>query len=133
MFLNRVKPGLNPIPRTCCGMCPLTSLSPLIQSGNCPGVDTTLSSEVGCAESLPGGKECPGTQYSRQLSEMLSAKCPRPQGVLGTQLWLFWGLFWGGGGRISLRCSFSSAAQKHFSERRARSGDWRSPSPCLQP
>lgn len=113
-------------------MCPLASLLPLIPTTNCAGADTTQNWNR-CAESLPRGKEHPGTQCSTQLSETLSAKCPMPQGVLGTQVWLFWGIFWDGGGRISLRCSFSSAAQKHFSERRARSADWQFPSLCLQP
>lgn len=45
----------------------------------------------------------------------------------------FEGFFRRGGGIISLHCSFSSVAQKHFSERRAHFGDWQFPSLSLQP
>lgn len=68
-----------------------------------------------------------------QLSETLWKMSQASRSAGNTGLVGFGGFFWSGGGRISLRCSFSSAAQKHFSERRARSGDWQFPSLCLQP
>lgn len=73
------------------------------------------------------------TQYGKQLSEIFSQQSAlgieechacRSQGRL---------LFEGRGGKVSLRYSFSSVAQKHFSGRRAHFGDWQFPSLSLQP